>query len=110
MGVDLEAMGVTAEADSIAATTFSSMEYEAFSTLRPDDKPLAFLLWWTRKEALLKARGDGLLAPLHTLNVSASRSEPTCTVYDDQRRRTWRIRTFFPAHGFVAAVAHEAHA
>ena len=108
VGVDLEAMDITAEADSIASATFSPVEYETYRSLRPGDKPFAFLLWWTRKEALLKATGDGLSVPLHTLDVSASPSEPTCTVYDEQRSRTWRIQSFFPARGFVAAVAHEA--
>jgi 4'-phosphopantetheinyl transferase len=109
VGVDIEAIGVTAEADRIASTTFSALEYATYRRLRPRDKPLAFLLWWTRKEALLKATGDGLSLPLHKFDVSVSPSERTCTVDDEQRPREWRVRSFFPARGFVAAIAHEAH-
>jgi 4'-phosphopantetheinyl transferase len=109
VGVDIEAMGVTAEADRIASTTFSPREHATYRSLRTRDKPLAFLLWWTRKEALLKATGVGLSLPLPAFDVLPSTTEPTCTVCDQEHERTWRIRSFFPAPGFVAAIAHEAH-
>ena len=94
IGIDVEALRITPEADRIVATCFSPGEYEAYSTLPATRRSLAFLTWWTRKEALAKAVGDGL---------ADARSAPV-----DNGERSWQIRTFFPAHGFIAALAHEA--
>ena len=103
IGVDIEAIRVTEEADSIASTVFSTCEYADYRGLPRDDKPLAFLTWWTRKEAFLKALGTGLSRPLNTCDVSLSRSTPAA----DDRSRAWRIHSFVPAPGFIAAVAQE---
>ena len=81
IGVDVEAIRPIREADVIAAHFFS-----------PREKALGFLYCWTRKEALAKALGDGLSMPLHELDVV-------------QPRDGWRLHSFFPLPGFIAAVA-----
>jgi 4'-phosphopantetheinyl transferase len=92
VGVDVEAVHAIAEADAIAARVFSRREHEAYRALAPTERPLAFFRCWTRKEAFVKALGDGLAVPLERLDASA----PPCG---------WSIESFLPEAGFIGAVA-----
>jgi 4'-phosphopantetheinyl transferase len=92
VGVDVEAVHAIAEADAIAARVFSRREHEAYRALAPTERPLAFFRCWTRKEAFVKALGDGLAVPLERLDASA----PPCG---------WSIESFSPEAGFIGAVA-----
>ena len=89
IGVDIEAIRPIREADTIAAQFFSPRENQAYATAR--DKLLGFLQCWTRKEALVKAIGEGLSMPLHLFDVAHAPG--------------WRLHSFFPLPGFIAAVA-----
>ncbi|HEV3008246.1 MAG TPA: 4'-phosphopantetheinyl transferase superfamily protein [Burkholderiales bacterium] len=91
IGVDVEAVRPIREADTIAAQFFSPRENEAYAALAAHDKPLGFLQCWTRKEALVKAIGEGLSMPLHQFDVAHAPG--------------WRLHSFFPLPGFIAAVA-----
>jgi 4'-phosphopantetheinyl transferase len=92
VGVDVEAVHAIAEADAIAARVFSRREHDAYRAAAPSERPLAFFRGWTRKEAFVKALGDGLAAPLERLDASA----PPCG---------WSIESFSPEAGFIGAVA-----
>lgn len=76
IGIDVEGIREIANADNIAARFFSAREIESYDTLAPIDKPLGFLNCWTRKEAFIKALGDGLSYPLDTFDVSLRPDEP----------------------------------
>lgn len=91
IGVDIEAIRPVCEADALAARFFSRREYAAYSALAPRDRPLGFLECWTRKEAVVKALGDGLSMPLDERDVS--------------RAPGWSLHSFFPLPGFIAALA-----
>ena len=84
VGVDVEAIRPIREADAIAAQFFSPFERLACEI----DDPLGFLRCWTRKEALVKALGDGLSKP------------------QEKPAPGWRVHSFFPARGFIAAIAY----
>ncbi len=82
----------------------------AFSHGHPRDKPLGFFQCWTRKEAFIKALGDGLSYPLNRFDVSLAPGEPARVLRvegapEDHRR--WHMESFAPALGFVAAVVAE---
>jgi len=83
IGVDVEAMREFAGAEAIAARFFSSAE-----------SALGFFECWTRKEAVLKVLGCGLSMALDSFDVSAAVSGGG-----------WRLHSFAPAPGYVAAVA-----
>jgi len=91
IGVDVEAIRPIREADTIAAQFFSPREKETYSALAPHDKALGFLQCWTRKEALVKAIGEGLSMPLDQFDVAHAPG--------------WRLHSFFPLPGFIGAVA-----
>ena len=108
VGIDVEAIRVVDEADQIAATSFSGREQEMYRGLSAGDKPLGFLNGWTRKEAFVKAIGAGLSYPLDSFDVSLAPGEPAkiLRVEHTDGDGGWRIGSFFPAPGFLAAVVN----
>lgn len=111
IGVDVEAVRVIDDADSIAARIFSPRENEAYLALDPADRPLGFFNCWTRKEAFVKATGDGLSRPLDGFDVSLAPGDPARILRVDETPGEdcgWRMESFSPATGFVAAVVSEA--
>lgn len=106
VGVDVEAIREIPDANEIAARVFSAGEREAYAALRPRDRALGFLNCWTRKEAFIKAIGDGLTYPLDRFDVSIAPGETARILRIDGRPADdcgWRMGSFCPASGFVAA-------
>jgi 4'-phosphopantetheinyl transferase len=110
IGIDVEAIRPIPDADAIAARFFSPRENAAYRALAPRDRTLGFYQCWTRKEAFIKALGDGWYYPLDRFDVSLAPDEPATIlrvegVPGDQC--PWRIESFSPTPGFVAAVVAE---
>ena len=76
IGIDIESVRAIPDADEIAKRFFSRREYETYLALDPLDKPLGFFNCWTRKEAFIKALGDGLRYPLDCIEVSLAPGQP----------------------------------
>jgi 4'-phosphopantetheinyl transferase len=70
IGIDIEAVREIRDMDSIAARVFSAREHEAYLNLEASKRALGFFNCWTRKEAFVKALGDGLRYPLDSFEVS----------------------------------------
>jgi 4'-phosphopantetheinyl transferase len=110
IGIDIEAVRVMSDAVDLAARFFSDAERAAYRALEPPDRPLGFFNCWTRKEAFIKALGDGLSHPLNRFDVSLTPGEPAriLRVGDASGERCgWRMMSFSPAPGFVGAVVTE---
>ena len=110
IGIDVEAVRVIGDADDIAARFFSRVENEAYRALDARDKPLGFFNCWTRKEAFIKAIGDGLFHPLDRFDVSLAPGEPAMILRVESTSGDdcgWRMESFSPAPGFVGAVVIE---
>jgi 4'-phosphopantetheinyl transferase len=110
IGVDVESVRPLQDADSIAKHFFSRQENEAYLAVDIGSRPLAFFNCWTRKEAFVKAVGDGLYHPLDSFDVSLAPGEPARilrigNVSGDSCG--WRMISFSPASGYVAAVVVE---
>jgi 4'-phosphopantetheinyl transferase len=108
VGIDIEAIRAVREADDIAARFFSRRENDAYRAQAAQDKPLAFFSCWTRKEAFVKALGDGLRVPLDQFDVSLAPGEPAQILRVDSTLGDacgWRLDSFSPLPGFIAAVA-----
>jgi 4'-phosphopantetheinyl transferase len=69
---------------------------------------LAFFNCWTRKEAYIKARGEGLSHPLDQFSVSCAPGQPTAllsTENDPPEFSRWWLHELRPGSGYVAALA-----
>jgi 4'-phosphopantetheinyl transferase len=107
IGVDVEAIRVIREADDMAAHFFSRSENEAYLALDASDKPLGFFNCWTRKEAFIKALGDGLYYPLDRFDVSLAPGKPARILRVEGTPGDncgWELHSFSPAPGLIGAI------
>ncbi len=110
VGVDLERLRPMPEMDAIAAQVFSAREQAAYRSVAPDARARAFFNGWTRKEAYIKAIGDGLSCPLERFDVSLTPGEPARLLGvegDLAAPARWTLHAWDPEPGCVAAVAVE---
>jgi len=110
VGIDVEAVRPLPDADELAAYCFSPHERATYQALEPRDRALGFFQCWTRKEAFVKALGDGLYHPLDRFDVSLAPGEPAEILRVEDvpgDQCPWRLEAFSPVPGFVAAVVAE---
>jgi len=92
VGVDVELPRRVASLEAIARRFFAPQELQALLEYAPDQRPLAFRRIWTRKEAYLKALGEGIAGGLAGFVVSADADARLLSVADpEQARRGWRL-------------------
>ena len=70
VGIDIEYMRELPDALQIAKRFFSDEEVNEFMKVSDDEIKPAFFNCWTRKEAFIKAVGDGLSFPLKDFTVT----------------------------------------
>lgn len=72
VGVDVEHVRELPDAMSIADTHFTATESERLRSMAPPERQLAFFRYWARKEAVIKAAGEGLGRALDSFDVDES--------------------------------------
>lgn len=108
VGIDVEAVRDDVATLKLARRFFSPAESAALQRLREEDRTEGFFACWTRKEAFLKARGDGLSLPLDSFEVTLAPGEPAAllrTHWDAAEAARWSMAALSPAEGFKAALA-----
>ena len=105
LGVDVESIRPAVASEEIANRFFSPHEVAELQSLPPSVRAEGFFLCWTRKEAYVKAIGDGLQIPLKNFRVSLTPSEPACLESADSER--WTLCSLHPGTGFVGALVAE---
>ena len=108
VGVDIERIRTDLERDRIARRFFSPREAEDFVNLPEDLQTEAFFTCWTRKEAYLKARGEGLAMPLEQFDVTlapGSIAVLLSTRPDPEEAGRWSLHHLAPGPGYVGALA-----
>lgn len=112
VGIDVERICPLPDAEQIAARFFSAAENAMLCALPEDQRLEAFFNCWTRKEAFLKAAGDGLTRPLDQFQVSLAPGEPARLLVVEQAPQEvlrWRLESLTPVSGYVAAIVVEGH-
>lgn len=103
LGCDLETLRPNSEAKAIAARWFSPVERDALGRLEGETYDRAFLRFWVRKEALLKAAGTGLQG---SLAVDTGGPEPAVEARPvSVGGMAFWLADLEPVSGFLAAVA-----
>lgn len=109
VGIDVELLRPDFGGEKIGNRYFSAKEMDELSSLPGELRTEGFFLCWTRKEAYVKARGDGLHLPLHSFSVSLAPDKPATLSSADQSR--WSMESFVPSFvaepRYVAAVVAE---
>ena len=112
VGVDIEFIKEDFEADEIAQQFFSRNEMASLRIVNAETKNRAFFDCWTRKEAYIKARGEGLSMPLDEFDVSLIPGDPAALVnnYRDEREVSrWSMQAITAPEGYVGALVVEGH-
>jgi|SRR5580658_347089 4'-phosphopantetheinyl transferase len=105
VGIDLELMRPEFAGDEIAERYFSSAELAELRALPHEARAEGFFLCWTRKEAYVKARGEGLQIPLTSFDVSLTPGKEAKLRSEDALR--WELHSFEPGERYVGALVAE---
>ena len=108
VGVDVERLRPMPDGLRIAERYFSAAERAALAALPEDERDAAFFNGWTRKEAYLKAIGDGLTVPLDRFDVTLAPGAPArilALAGDAAAAARWSLLHLRPAAGYVGALA-----
>jgi len=110
IGVDVESIRKSFDTSGIAERFFSEAERAALQNLPAHKRHQAFFRCWTRKEAYIKALGEGLSYPLHRFDVSISENEPAllATRPNPAEAGRWLLRTLPVPAGYEGVLAVEA--
>jgi 4'-phosphopantetheinyl transferase len=111
VGIDIEKIDPSRADRSIAENFFSAREVAALDGLTEDGAWLqGFFQCWTRKEAFIKARGEGLSLPLDRFAVSLGPGvEARLLLVDDEPEEVdrWTMFGLHPEPGYAAALVAE---
>lgn len=108
VGLDVEFVREDFAVMEIANQFFSEREVAALRLLPPDTRTMAFFNCWTRKEAYIKARGEGLSHPLDRFAVSLAPGDAAAilsTEDDPLEVSRWWMHELRPGPGYAAALA-----
>jgi 4'-phosphopantetheinyl transferase len=106
VGIDVEKVApwATADLDDVAQLTLAAEERAVLARQPTPTRALAYTTYWTRKEAAIKATGEGLMAALDELVVSSPSAPPRVLRWDGRRDVPLLVELHPPA-GLVGALA-----
>ena len=113
VGVDVEQLegrtrplGRDGDPDALARLTLADTERAALAAVPPPGRARAFLVAWTRKEAVTKATGDGLRAAFRDVIVAADHGRPRLVAWPyPQTPESVSVHDLDTEAGYVAALA-----
>lgn len=113
LGVDVEQvdgrarpLGGDSDPQALAALVLSEDEQAALAAVRPSARSHAFLVAWTRKEAVTKATGDGMRASFTEVVVTGPPGAPRLVAWPyPQAPQSVSLVDLEAAPGYVAALA-----
>jgi 4'-phosphopantetheinyl transferase len=106
VGVDVERIGEIGDLAGAEAGVLAPQERRALGRVAPAERPRAFFVLWTRKEAVLKATGQGLGVPPAELQVSAPSDAPAVVAWPpSETARPAQLRDLDGGEDYTACVA-----
>jgi 4'-phosphopantetheinyl transferase len=110
LGIDIERIRAYIDVDAIAERFFSVSERLSLAALPASMRHEAFFACWTRKEAYIKAHGDGLNLALDEFDVAFLPGQVPRLVetrHDPAAARRWALRDLEAGPNYRAALAVE---
>jgi len=110
LGIDVECIRAVTDEEQIARRFFSVRENAELLALPVEQRRAAFFTCWTRKEAFIKAIGDGLSHPLDRFDVSLTPHEPAQFLSiggSVEQALRWSLFSLSPGTNYVGALAIE---
>jgi 4'-phosphopantetheinyl transferase len=109
VGIDVELVRPLVEMQNIADRVFCPEEAAEIMSLQASEREVAFFCCWTRKEAYIKAIGDGLSAPLDNFRVTVRSNEPARFIHianDTNAAQAWTLHDLQLAPKYAGALAY----
>ncbi|MEX0331059.1 MAG: 4'-phosphopantetheinyl transferase superfamily protein [Puniceicoccaceae bacterium] len=93
LGVDIETRSSLKTAIQVAPRIMTETEHVAWEAVPESEKMATFIQYWTLKEAILKAHGDGLLQDPRGIGIEVDGSEPRISFLKEVfgKRAWWRV-------------------
>jgi 4'-phosphopantetheinyl transferase len=107
IGVDIEQIRRDFDTTAIAGRFFSTTEQQELTTFPAEQRDEVFFRIWTRKEAYIKATGEGLSLPLNQFDVSLAPNDQNAlqaTRPDPLESGRWSLRDITVQPGYAAAL------
>jgi len=105
IGVDIEHSARRVRVDGLARKLLTPAERATLAPLDEAERRARFLRYWTCKEALSKATGDGLAAPFREIEVELGTNIALAKGPPPYAPKGWRLRAIDVAAGFIATTA-----
>jgi 4'-phosphopantetheinyl transferase len=107
LGVDVERVGATGPDASMIGSVLCPTERHAFMAMPSPAHPWAFCRYWTRKEAVLKATGDGLEVSPVRIAVTAPGTAPALVRWSGPGRPATSVHLYDleAPSGYAASLA-----
>jgi 4'-phosphopantetheinyl transferase len=84
VGIDVQQLVRPSTVELLASKVLAPDEYRVVQSLPNAHRSRAFTRYWTRKEALTKAIGEGLREPIRTIRVTPPDSAPALLAWPDR--------------------------
>jgi 4'-phosphopantetheinyl transferase len=107
VGIDLEYMRLNLDLLELARRILSVEDFQIFQNTPTCEKSAAFFRAWTRKEAYLKARGEGIAEGLQLVSVSlgAEKISPIKDAREGCASENWRLHTLPVSANYMGHLA-----
>src|SRR5207248_10492215 len=105
IGVDVEHTEREVNADGLARKFLVASEQATLGSLDASARRVRFLRYWTCKEAMSKATGDGLTAPFRHLEVKLTDTIELVAGPAPYEAPSWRLHAVDVPAGFIATIA-----
>lgn len=107
VGVDVEKLVRRSDVDGLARAVLAPEELRAHAALAPADRRAALLTLWVRKEALLKATGQGLAIAPSSVTLTRSGQRPRLLRWEAAQAHPGpvRLHDLQAGQGYAACVA-----
>jgi 4'-phosphopantetheinyl transferase len=110
VGVDVESIRLGHRGMDVARRFFAHAEVETLLAAPPEERAATFVRCWTRKEAYVKARGDGLSLSLQDFEVPLATGATRALASsreDSAEVERWSLRELVPAPCHLGALVVE---